>query len=71
MSKKKVRSKLSVLMAKKSPPLTQKKVAEDTGLAIQTVMLLYHNTFKRVDNRTVETLCDYFKCDLSDLLRLE
>lgn len=60
-------SRLRVLMAEQTPPLSQAKLAEDTKLAVQTINQLYHSKMKRVDVKTVETLCNYFGCDLSDL----
>lgn len=60
--------RLAVLMAEKDPKLSQRKLAEETGLAIATVNRLFNNTFDRVDKNTLETLCNYFNKDVGDLL---
>lgn len=68
MAKRKVmRCRLAVLMAERVPPLTQKRLAKETRLSPTTISQLYQNKFKRVDVDTVDTLCDYFNCDIGDL----
>lgn len=62
--------RLAVLMAEKDPRLSQRKLAEETGLGLATVNRLFNNTFDRVDRRTIETLCDYFKRDIGELFVL-
>lgn len=62
--------KLAVLMADKDARLSQKRLAEETGLGLMTVRRLFYNEFNRVDANTVETLCDYFGCGLGDLFEL-
>ncbi|NJM00282.1 MAG: helix-turn-helix transcriptional regulator [Synechococcaceae cyanobacterium SM2_3_2] len=63
--------KLAVLMAERDPSLSQRKVAEDTKLSTATVNKLYLNRFDRVDRHTVEVLCEYFGCEVGDLLVLK
>lgn len=63
--------RLAVLMAERDPGLSQAKVAEDTKLSTTTVNKLYKNKFNRVDKNTIETLCNYFDCNLQDLLTLK
>jgi putative transcriptional regulator len=67
----KIRCKLAVLMAQQDPPLTQKKLAEELGLGSHTVHRLYTNDFTRIDTQTIEKLCGYFRCGLSDLFELK
>lgn len=65
-----MRCKLAVLMAQQEPPLSQKKLCEDLKLGSHTVHRLYTNNFNRVDTQTVEKLCGYFTCGISDLFEL-
>lgn len=60
--------RLAVLMAEKDPKLSQRRLAEDTGLGITTINRLFNNTFDRIDRNTVEVLCNYFGRDIGDLL---
>ena len=60
---------LRVLMAQHDPPLTQSALMELTGLGSHTVSRLANNTFNRVDRSTVETLINFFDCDISDLFK--
>lgn len=43
-------------------------VARETGLAINTVSGLYHNTSKRVDFETLEKLCKHLKVSTGELI---
>lgn len=56
---------------KRSRRLTQRKLAEQTGIASTTLSRLYNNDFTRVDTSTVERLCEYFSCDIGDLFILK
>lgn len=42
--------------------------SRETGLAINTVSGLYHNTSKRVDFETLEKLCKYLKVSTGELI---
>ena len=66
-TKKVMHCRLAVLMAQRVPPLTQKRLARETGLSPTTISQLYQNKFKRVDADTVDTLCDYFNCEVGEL----
>lgn len=57
-------------MANKMPPVTQKQLIEEIGISSHTVNKLYNNNFARVDKGTIEKLCHYFDCDVSDLFEL-
>ena len=49
----------------------KKRIADlqrDTGLARNTLSGLYSETSTRVDFHTIDTLCRYFNCQVSDLL---
>lgn len=62
--------RLAVLMADKDPGLSQRKLAEATGLSPHTLRPLMFNRFQRVDKNTVEKLCHYFGCSITDLFEL-
>ncbi|WP_346016576.1 helix-turn-helix transcriptional regulator [Chroococcidiopsis sp. CCMEE 29] len=66
----KVYCRLAVLMAEKDPKLTQTRLRDETGLAIQTINQLFHSSMKRVDLNTIETLCEYFNVEVGDLFVL-
>lgn len=66
-----MRSRLAVLMARQDPPMNQRELAEKSGVSTMAINRLYRNNFKRVDTETLERLCEFFKCDLSDLLILK
>jgi putative transcriptional regulator len=68
---KQMHCRLAVLMAERDPSLSQRKIAEATGLGKSTVGRLFNNSFDRVDRKTVEKLCDYFRLDqITDLFVL-
>ena len=50
--------------------LTQRAVAESTGIAVTTISRLAQDTAMRVDYATIERLCAFLQCELSDLLVL-
>jgi putative transcriptional regulator len=62
--------RLAVLMAEKDPRLSQRKLAEELGLAVTTVSRLHNNDFERIDKATVKKLCGYFGCSINDLFVL-
>lgn len=43
-------------------------VARETGLNRNTVTLLYKETATRVDLEAIDKLCDYFNCEVGELL---
>ncbi len=51
--------------------LTQKGVAEATGLSPTIIGNLYRNNFRRIDNDTAETLCRHFKIRFGDLFEID
>lgn len=62
--------KLPELMAKKG--ISQKRLAEETGLSPTTISKLYRNHIDRFDQRTLLVLCEYFGCEsLSELMEIE
>ena len=57
-------SNLRVLIAHKEQregrKLPYRLIAEETGLAINTIFLFYNDRMKRIDKDTLNTLCNYF-----------
>ncbi len=51
--------------------LTQREVAEATGLTQKTISALETGTSKGVEFSTIAKLCDFLKCSPNDLLVLE
>lgn len=66
-----MKSRLAVLMAERDPRMSQRELAEKSGVSTMAVNRLYNNDFKRVDTETLEKLCAFLECDLSDLLVLK
>ena len=66
-----MKSRLAVLMAERDPRMSQRELAEKSGVSTMAVNRLYNNDFKRVDTETLEKLCAFLDCDLSDLLVLK
>lgn len=62
--------RLPNLMVEKDPRLTQRKLASELGLSHTTINKLYNGQplTARIDPDTVEKLCNYFGCDVGDLL---
>lgn len=51
--------------------LTVKGLAEKTGIARTTLIRLNQGPVIRIHGNTVEELCDFFDCEISDLLVLQ
>lgn len=66
-----MKSRLAVLMAERDPRMSQRELAEKSGVSTMAINRLYNNDFKRVDTETLEKLCAFLECDLSDLLVLK
>ena len=47
-----------------------KSVVQDTGINRSTLNRLFHETTSRIDFETLEILCKYLECDVSDLLEI-
>lgn len=57
--------KVSEWLGKKK--MTQKQLAEITGIRPATISSLYHETTKRIDVEHIEKLCEAFDCQPGDL----
>jgi putative transcriptional regulator len=67
---KRVKTRLHVLMGeKKIRSINQ--LSKDTGMSRQTLTRIYNEESNQLDFATIEKLCEYFECSLSDLLYLE
>jgi DNA-binding Xre family transcriptional regulator len=71
----KLRSRLEILIAqynvdrKGDEKLTQKLLAEETGLSENTISRLIRNDFAQIEADTIEKLCTFFELDdLDELL---
>lgn len=64
---------LPLLMVKKDPKLSQRKLAEATGISLATINKLYNGRplTARIDPGTVENLCNYFDCQVGDLFVMQ
>lgn len=47
--------------------MTQKELAERTGIRPATIHTMYHETIKRLDIEHMDALCDVFQCQPGDL----
>ena len=52
-------------------PITQDEIAEAIGIAKGTMSTWVRDKIDRLDKDTLVKFCEYFECDLSDLLVLE
>lgn len=64
-----IKCHLSQLMGEKKLKVID--VARETGLNRNTITLLYKETAKRIDFEALDVLCDYFDCNVSDILEFE
>ena len=61
-----IKSKLSILMGIKKVNIQD--VHEGTGINRNTISNLYHDKLKSVDYDTLSRLCEYFDCQVGDIL---
>ncbi len=70
-----MRSQFRILLATKEHregrSISLREVVRDTGVPISTVMGMANNTIKRVPLDELNRLCEYFNCDVGDLLKRE
>ena len=65
----KVCCRLCVLMGAKR--VTIQDIHLNTGLSRNTIANLYYDRATRIDYETINKLCDYFNCEVGDLLKIE
>jgi transcriptional regulator with XRE-family HTH domain len=51
--------------------ITLGEIAEATGVATSTLWLYTNNRVSRYDSRILVSLCEYFGCELGELLTIE
>lgn len=64
-----IKCQLSTLLGAKRLKIAD--VVRDTGINRSTVNRLFHETTNRIDFETLEKLCVYLDCEVSDLLELK
>lgn len=64
-----VKIHLSRLMGERKLKISD--LARETGINRGTITRLYHETAERVELDVIEKLCDYFQCEIADLLEIE
>lgn len=69
-----MKSNLSILMGQKSQResrrVTLRTVSDETGISRHTIYKMADNTIKEYPKTAIVRLCDYFSCDLHELLTL-
>ncbi len=73
MGRKMLRNRFNVLLAQKAlnegrAKIVQSEVAAATGLAEGTISRISTNKVSMYDNEVVVKLCEYFACEVGDLL---
>lgn len=67
-----MRSNTLVLMAQKAQReqrrLTLKRVSDETGISYYTLNAIAHDTIREYPREALARLCEYFSCDIGDLL---
>jgi putative transcriptional regulator len=70
-----VRSQFRIVLAAKEHregrTISLREVVRDTGVPVSTVMGMANNTIKRVPLDELNTLCDYFNCEVGEILKRE
>lgn len=70
MGKTRVKFNLHVLMGQHKIRSIN-KLSEETGISRPTLTRIYNGESDRIEMGTIQTLCDYFKCDVGDLMYIE
>ena len=65
-----IKNSLPMLMAEKKIR-SLNKLARETGVSAPALARLYDGTNVRIDYDTIIKLCDYFNCNVGDLLTYE
>ena len=75
MKKRKVRNRLLLLMQERERQigrrLRQREIAKFVGVADHTIMSWIRNEVTRFDSMMLEGICEFFECEIGDLLYLE
>jgi putative transcriptional regulator len=75
MKQRKVRNRLLELIQErerqKNRRIKQRDLAKFVGVADHTITSWIRNEVTRFDSNLIEGICDYFNCDIGDLLYFE
>lgn len=63
-----IKCHLSAIMGAKRLKIAD--VVRESGINRNTITRLYHETNNRIEYETLETLCRYLECQISDLLEI-
>lgn len=64
-----IKCRLKVLLAEHD--MNQKELAEKTGIRVSTVSDMCNNKTKHIPVETLDILCNYFECDITDIYNHE
>jgi putative transcriptional regulator len=64
-----IKIKVSDLLGKHK--MTQKELADKTGIRPATISGLYHETIKRIEIEQIAKLCEVFDCQPGDIFSYE
>lgn len=69
----KVHYRLGVLLAENymGKRIKQTQLAAATGISTRTLSRIVNNQVRVVDSITIELLCEYFRCEIQDLMVLQ
>lgn len=64
-----IKSRLKVLLTEHE--MTQKELAEKIGGRLPTINDLCNNKSKQIPVKLLDDICNYFNCDISDVIQHE
>lgn len=64
-----IKCRLKVLLAEND--MTQKELAEKTGIRVSSVSDMCQNKAKHIPITTLDILCDFFDCQPNDIFKHE
>lgn len=64
-----MKMKLHMLLAESR--MTQKELSEATGIRQATISAYVSGNYKHIVKEHIDILCDFFNCDLTDLIELD
>ncbi|MGG0656475.1 helix-turn-helix domain-containing protein [Rummeliibacillus pycnus] len=64
-----IQSKLSILMANKRINISE--LSRDTGISRNALSNLYNEKGKGVNFETLDILCEYFGCNIEDIIKFK
>jgi DNA-binding Xre family transcriptional regulator len=67
----KLRTLMAVMSDRTGQRVTYETINAATGIAVSALSHVANNKVTRLDASTIERLCEFFKCDLTDLVDLE